>query len=76
MNIVHITLSGAYTEGMSYQDNFLTTQNLMDGHKTMIIANCTVFQNGELVPVPLVIKFWTMVCALCACPMNIFSRDF
>ncbi len=52
MNIVHITLSGAYTEGMSYQDNFLTTQNLMDGHKTMIIANCTVFQNGELVPVP------------------------
>jgi hypothetical protein len=52
MNIVHIVLSGPYTEGMTYQENLLPIQNAIDGHKVTIIASCLRWNdNNQIVQV-------------------------
>ncbi|MBR0599527.1 glycosyltransferase [Sinanaerobacter chloroacetimidivorans] len=49
MNILHIALASAFTEGMTYQENFLIEQNLIDGHNVTIITDCHKFVNGKMV---------------------------
>lgn len=50
MRIAHICLAGAYTEGMSYQDNMLVAANRRDGHEVLIVSDCMIFQSGRLTP--------------------------
>lgn len=38
MNIVHICLTGGYTEGFSYQENYLTKYHAKMGHKVTLIT--------------------------------------
>ena len=52
LTIVHISLASSFTENMSYQENFLTNQNIKDGHKVVIISNASKFVDGKLVDVP------------------------
>lgn len=47
MNIVHINLTGAFTEDMSYQDNLLSAQNALDGHNVSFITTCMKYNNGK-----------------------------
>ena len=49
MRIAHIGLAVPYTEGMTYQDNFLVKQNVQDGHETLYIAQAAKFVNGKIV---------------------------
>lgn len=49
MKILHICLSSAFTEGMSYQENFLINQNIADGHAVTIITDCHKYHNGTLI---------------------------
>lgn len=49
MRIAHICLGGAYTEGMSYQDNMLVDINRQDGHDVLIVSNCMKFQENRLI---------------------------
>lgn len=49
MKIVHVGLASFYTEGMTYQDNQLSEQNVRDGHQVMYIANAAKYVNGEIV---------------------------
>ncbi len=52
MNILHIILANPFTESMTYQENLLANQNVLDGHKVTIIANCEQFSGGEIVKCP------------------------
>jgi glycosyltransferase involved in cell wall biosynthesis len=52
MKILHITVASAFTEGMSYQDNLLSSQNVADGHSVTVIADCNKFINGKIVYTP------------------------
>ena len=36
MRIAHICLASYFTENMTYQDNQLTNQNVLDGHDVQI----------------------------------------
>ena len=38
MRIVHICLTGGYTEGINYQENYLTKYQSLDGHRVSIIT--------------------------------------
>lgn len=49
MKIAHVCLAGAYTEGMSYQDNMLVDINRQDGHEVLIISDCMKFQDNHLI---------------------------
>lgn len=51
MNILHVQLSGHYTENMTYQENMLTGQNARDGHNITIITNDIVWSEGKLIKV-------------------------
>ena len=50
MKILHICLAGAFTENLTYQENFLVDINAEDGHDVVVIADCTHFTNGLIVP--------------------------
>lgn len=52
MKILHICIASAFTEGMSYQDNLLSEQNLRDGHDVTVISDCHKFVQGRLVYTP------------------------
>lgn len=47
MKIVHICLASSFTENMSYQDNLLPEQNVLDGHEVIVISNCRKFSGGK-----------------------------
>lgn len=49
MKILHMAISDHYTEGMTYQDNMLIRQNLLDGHEVTIITDNYMYVNGEIV---------------------------
>lgn len=52
MRIAHVALAGAYTEGMSYQDNMLVEVNRQDGHEVLIVSDCRKFEGGPIVETP------------------------
>lgn len=49
MRIAHVCLAGAYSEGMSYQDNSLVEINCADGHEVLIVSDCRRFEKNQLV---------------------------
>lgn len=49
MRILHIGLAACFTEGMTYQDNQLSHQNVLDGHEVLYISNAQKYVNGVLV---------------------------
>jgi len=49
LNIVFVGLASNYTPGMSYQDNELVRQTLMDGHRVTYISAPTKYVDGVLV---------------------------
>ena len=50
--IVHIDLTGPYTEGMNYQENILPYYNALHGYKTYFIATCYEWNGGNLKEIP------------------------
>lgn len=52
MNILHICLASAFTEGMSYQENLLLNQNIKDGHDVTIISDCNKYIDGNMAYTP------------------------
>ena len=46
MNILHIGLSSYYTEDMTYQENLLAHQNVLDGHTVTFISNSSKYVDG------------------------------
>ena len=50
VKILHVCLASSYTEGMTYQDNMLATQNAADGHDVIVISDCTCYEKGRIVP--------------------------
>lgn len=51
MKIAHVGVAGPFTENMTYQDNLLSHQNVLDGHQTLYIANAEIFQDGNVISV-------------------------
>lgn len=49
MKILHIGLADHFTDNMLYQDNILTDLNAKAGHDVVIISDCFMFKDGELV---------------------------
>jgi len=52
VKIAHVCLAGAYTEGMSYQDNMLVDINRRDRHEVLVVSDCMKFQDNRLVETP------------------------
>ena len=48
MKVLHIGLVSSFTEGMKYQENYLTDENLRAGHEVMFISNTAKYINGIL----------------------------
>ena len=48
MKVLHIGLVSSFTEGMKYQENYLTDENLRAGHEVMFISNASKYINGIL----------------------------
>jgi len=51
MKILHVCMHSYFTEGMSYQENLLATQNAADGHDVYIITDCFHYDGGNIVEV-------------------------
>ena len=51
MKIAHIGLASYFTENMTYQDNQLTNQNVLDGHEVLMISNASKYEGGKVVEV-------------------------
>ncbi|PIE24845.1 MAG: hypothetical protein CSA60_02510 [Neptuniibacter caesariensis] len=51
MKILHICLASHYTEGMTYQDNQLPDQNVVDGHDVIVVSDCYKYEGVNLVEV-------------------------
>lgn len=49
MKIAHIGLASFYTDGMTYQDNLLSQQNVRDGHEVLYVANAAKYVNGKVI---------------------------
>ena len=49
MKIAHIGLASFYTDGMTYQDNMLSEQNVRDGHSVLYVSNAAKYENGKIV---------------------------
>ena len=49
MKILHLCLAAHYTEEMTYQDNLLPLQNALDGHEVVIVSDCYMYKDGQLV---------------------------
>lgn len=47
MKIIHICLASSFTENMSYQDNLLPEQNVLNGHEVVVISNCRKYVGGK-----------------------------
>ncbi len=45
MKIVHISVIGPYTDGLSYQENMLAKYHHLDGHEVILLANQYSFMN-------------------------------
>ena len=50
MRIAHVGLCAHFTENMTYQDNQLPVQNVMDGHDVLYVSSADEFRNGILMP--------------------------
>ncbi len=46
MEIVHICLTGGYTEGINYQENYLTKYHALEGHRVTIITTQYCWNEG------------------------------
>lgn len=49
MKILHIGLASSYTEGMTYQDNFLSEMNIKAGHEVFFVTDTHKYENGVLI---------------------------
>ena len=49
MKIAHIGLASYFTENMTYQDNQLTNQNVLDGHEVLIVSNASKYAGANVV---------------------------
>jgi len=49
MRIAHIGLASFFTEGMTYQDNQLSAQNVKDGHEVLYISNAAKYDDNGLI---------------------------
>lgn len=52
MRIVHIDLTGPFTEGMHYQENILSEINVSDGHEVYFIATACAWKDNQIIRVP------------------------
>ena len=52
MRIVHIKLSGIYTENFNYHTNGLSECNALDGHETTVITSCLCYKEGSVIKLP------------------------
>lgn len=52
MRIVHVDLTGPFTEGMNYQENILSEVNASDGHEVYFIATTCAWKDNEIAMVP------------------------
>lgn len=52
MRIVHIDLTGPFTEGMHYQENILSEINVSDGHEVYFIAAACAWKDNQIIRVP------------------------
>lgn len=50
MKIAHVGISGPFTEGMTYQDNYLSHYNALDGNEVLYVSNAEKYESGVLVP--------------------------
>lgn len=48
MRIVHVDLTGPFTEGMNYQENMLSGINAQDGHEVYFIATNLIWENNQI----------------------------
>ena len=48
MKIAHIGLASHFTEKMTYQDNYLTEQNVKDGHEVLYVSDAAKYLDGKL----------------------------
>ncbi|MBU3194439.1 glycosyltransferase [Clostridium algidicarnis] len=49
MRILHIIPGDNFTEGMTYQDNYLASINASDGNDVMILSSCRTWENSEII---------------------------
>jgi len=49
VRIAHIGLASFFTEHMTYQDNQLSNQNVLDGHEVLVISNAAQYADGKVV---------------------------
>ena len=49
MKIAHIGLASYFTEGMTYQDNYLSHINALDGNEVLFVSNAAKYENGAVV---------------------------
>lgn len=49
MKIAHIGLACFFTEGMTYQDNYLSHYNALDGNEVLFVSNAAKYENGVVV---------------------------
>lgn len=49
MRIAHICLASYFTEHMTYQDNQLSGQNVLDGHDVLVVSNAAKYVDGKVV---------------------------
>ena len=49
MKIAHIGLASFFTEGMTYQDNYLSHINALDGNEVLFVSNAAKYENGAVV---------------------------
>lgn len=52
MRIVHIDLTGPFTEEMHYQENVLSEINASDGHEVYFIATAYTWKDNQIIKVP------------------------
>ena len=51
MKVLHIGLSSYYTEGMTYQDNFLPDMNVENGHEVVFVSNAGKYEGCHFIEV-------------------------
>lgn len=48
MRILHVIPGDNFTEGMTYQDNFLSDINSKDGHEVLILSSCKTWKDSKI----------------------------
>lgn len=51
MKVLHICLASHFTEGLTYQDNILSEENVKDGHDVLVVSDCFKYIDGKLTKV-------------------------